>query len=227
MHHSWWNDPLMVFGLHEYRPICRFEASAVKAMRPNPHTCILCPVIFLDFVRSPVHNTGCIVSQHVALASSLWCLSWCRSRHTWRWEARIVSSPRTSSRNHSTNFVFSKDSFLFCNSTLFLDVLTWDCCCRRCRRCCFSRKPGFTCIVKTTVSRCTLEDSSSFQRCSNLVHHTRAFPRLAWKIRKSVLPFRAMVNHNSQSTICQNSYKSFRNIQWWYLYWRVILNSFS
>ena len=28
-------------------------------------------------------------------------------------------------------------------------------------------------IVKATVSRCTLEDSSSFQRCSNLVSHTR------------------------------------------------------
>ena len=28
-----WNNPLMVFGLHEYRPIYRFEASAVKAMR--------------------------------------------------------------------------------------------------------------------------------------------------------------------------------------------------
>ena len=46
MHHSWWNDPLMVIGLHEYRPICRFEASAVKAMRPNPHTWLLCPVNF-------------------------------------------------------------------------------------------------------------------------------------------------------------------------------------
>ena len=28
------NNSLMVFGLHEYRPIYRFEASAVKAMRP-------------------------------------------------------------------------------------------------------------------------------------------------------------------------------------------------
>ena len=43
-----------------------------------------------------------------------------------------------------------------------------DCCCRRWCRCCFMRKPGFTRIVKATVSRCTLEDSSSFQRCSNL-----------------------------------------------------------
>ena len=41
--------------------------------------------------------------------------------------------------------------------------------------------------------RCTLEDSSSFQRCSNLVNHTRDFPRLAWKIinthYRSSLPF--------------------------------------
>ena len=32
IHHSWLNT-LMVFGSHEYRPIDRFEASAVKAMR--------------------------------------------------------------------------------------------------------------------------------------------------------------------------------------------------
>ena len=29
-----------------------------------------------------------MTSHNVALASSLWRLSWCRSRHTWRWEAR-------------------------------------------------------------------------------------------------------------------------------------------
>ena len=32
IHHSLWNT-LMVFGLHEYRPISRFEASAGEAMR--------------------------------------------------------------------------------------------------------------------------------------------------------------------------------------------------
>ena len=64
---------------------------------------------------------------------------------------------------------------LFCSWTLSLDVLTQDCCCRRCCRCCFSRRPGFTRIVKATVSRCTLEDSSSFQRCSNLVSLTRKY----------------------------------------------------
>ena len=39
------------------------------------------------------------------------------------------------------------------------------------------RMSGFTRIVKATVSRCTLEDSSSFQRCSNLVILTRDIPR--------------------------------------------------
>ena len=133
--------------------------------------------LFLDFVHSPVLNTGSITSQYVALASSLWRLSWCRSRHTWRWESRKNVSARLSPRNHSPNSVFSKDSFLFCNLTLFWDLLTWDCCCRRCCRCCFSRRSGFTCIVKATVSRCTLEDLSSLQRCSNLVNHTREIPR--------------------------------------------------
>ena len=97
--------------LHSYKEfLCnssfsvRFEASAVKAMRP-----IL---------------TNGLSFQYVALASSLWRLSWCRSRHTWRWESRIISSPRTSSRNHSPNSVLSKDLFLFCSWTLSSDVLT-------------------------------------------------------------------------------------------------------
>ena len=53
-------------------------------------------------------------------------------------------------------------------------------------------------IVKATVSRCTLEDSSSFQSRSNLVSLTRDIPRKAVKIRnsdyRSFLPFRAMMN---------------------------------
>ena len=64
-----------------------------------------------------------------------------------------------------------------------------------------SKRPGFTLIVKATVSRCSLEDSSSFQRCSNLVGHTRDIPRLAVKIRntdyRSFLLFCAMMNRNS------------------------------
>ena len=58
-----------------------------------------------------------------------------------------MSSPRTSSRDHSPNSVLSKNSLLFCRWTLSSDVFTWDCCCRRCCRCCrrcrFSRRPGF------------------------------------------------------------------------------------
>ena len=90
--------------------------------------------------------------------------------------------------------------------TLFSDVLTWDCCCRRC---CFSRRPGFTRIVMATVSRCTLEDSASFRRCSNLVNHTRDFPRYPVKIRnthyRNVLPFRAMMNRNCPYSCFQRS----------------------
>ena len=44
IHHSLWNHPLMVFGLHEYRPIYRFEASAVEAVRP-----ILCQNSYKTF----------------------------------------------------------------------------------------------------------------------------------------------------------------------------------
>ena len=54
--------------------------------------------------------------------------------------------------------------------------------------------------MEATVSRCTLEDSSSFQRRSNLVNHTRDFPRWAWKILnthyRTSLPFCATMNRN-------------------------------
>ena len=65
------------------------------------------------------------------------------------------------------------------------DVLKKNCCCHRCCRCFFSRRPGFTRIVKATVSRCTLEGSSSFQRCWNLVSLTRDIPRFAVKIHNT------------------------------------------
>ena len=56
----------MVFGLYEYLPIHRFEASAVKAMRPILTTCILS-----NFVHSPVLNTE--VSHTQTLLSLLHC----------------------------------------------------------------------------------------------------------------------------------------------------------
>ena len=90
----------MVFGLHEYCPFNRFEASAVKAMRLILTREILFPINF-------------------ALASSQWRRSFCRSRHTWRWESRILSSPRMSSRNHCPNSVLSK--------VLFFSVVVLGC----------------------------------------------------------------------------------------------------
>ena len=100
----------MVFGLHEYRPIYRFSASAVKVMRPIL-TREFFPINF-GILYSPVLNTGKIPSQYTAPASSLWRPSWCRSRHTWKWESRVMSSPRMSSRN-SPKSVLSEDCFLF------------------------------------------------------------------------------------------------------------------
>ena len=64
---------------------------------------------FWEFVHSSVLNTGSITSQYVA--SSLWRLSWCRSRHTWRWESRVLSFPRLSSSNFSPNSVLLKALF--------------------------------------------------------------------------------------------------------------------
>ena len=167
-------NPLMVF---EYRPIYGSEASAVKAMRPIL-TREFSFQLILGFCTLPF-------SQYweYNIPNTLLSLLHCDVYHGV--EVGILEdenlkgkfSARLSSWNHSPNFVFSKDSFFFCNLTLFSDVLTWDCCCRRCCRCCFSRKPSFSRIVEATVSRCTLEDSSSFQRCSNLVSLTRNIPR--------------------------------------------------
>ena len=36
-----------------------------------------------------------------------------------------------------------------------------------------------------------------------------------------------MINRKRWSTISQYSYNTFQNTHWWYLYWRMILNSFS
>ena len=69
IHHSWWNDPLMVFGLREYCPIYRFNASAVRAMRLILTSELSCQLILLSLLHGDVDP-------------------WCRSRHTWRWESR-------------------------------------------------------------------------------------------------------------------------------------------
>ena len=113
IHHSWWNNPFMVFGLHEYRPIYRFEASAVKAMRPFLTREFSFPINFEISCIHFVLNIGNITSQYVAPSASRSRSSWCRSRHTWRWESRIISSSRMSSRNHTSNSVLSKDPFSF------------------------------------------------------------------------------------------------------------------
>ena len=98
MHHYWWKNPPMVFGLHEYCPIYRLDASAVKAIRL---------ILIHDF------------SFQLILFSLLhWSRSWCRSGHTWRWSFWIMSSPRVSFRNLSPNSVFSTDSVLFCSWTV-------------------------------------------------------------------------------------------------------------
>ena len=58
------------------------------------------------------------------------------------------------------------------------------------------------------------------------IFHGRLW-RFATQIIEVLVLFRATMNRSPQSTICQNSYKTFRNIQWWYLHWKMILNLFS
>ena len=165
-----------------------------KGNATNPHMWILLPINF-GILYTPPFSKLEVWSLDIFPLLLFPLSSRCRSWRTWRWAFQIMSSPRLSSRNCSPDSVLSKDPLLFCSWTLSSDV------CRRCCRCCFSRRPGFTRIVKATVSRCTLEDSSSVQRCSNLVSLTRDNPRWAVKIRntdyRSCLPFRAMTNCDS------------------------------
>ena len=161
IHHSWWNN-LKVFELHEYRPNYWFEASAVKALRP---------ICTLSRSQDWKYNIPIRCSRFFTVTSVM------VSKWTY-FKMRI-----------------SKECFLYvCHPGIVLLILssrrilsfsvirlcsrmypTWDCCCRRC--CCFLRRPVFTRIVKATVSRCTLEDSSMFQRCSNFVSLTCVIPR--------------------------------------------------
>ena len=123
-----------------------------------------------------------------------------------------MSSPRMSSKNHSPNSVLSKDSFLFLNLDFVLRCIGKGLLLPPLLLLLLFEEAGgrvrgeevwwwVTRIVKATVFRCTLEDSSSFQRCSNLVKLTRDIQPYAVKIRntdyRSFLPFRAMMNRNS------------------------------
>ena len=149
IHHSWWRSAhgLRIAGISPNLQLLRYRQCGHSS-----HVNSLSNQ-FGDFVHCPFSILE--VQHHNALLSFLHCDEnhGVESRHTWRWESRTMSSPRVSFRNHSPNSVLSKDPFLFCSWTLF------------------SR------IVKATVIRCTLEDSSSFQSCSNLVTLTRDTPR--------------------------------------------------
>ena len=81
-----------------------------------------------------------------------------------------MSSPRLSYRNKSPNSVLSKDPFL-CFSVVGL--------CPGCIDTGLLPPPLLPLLLfeEAGVSRCTFEDSSSFQRCSNLVSPTRDIPR--------------------------------------------------
>ena len=87
-------------------------------------------------------------------------------------------SARLSSRNCNPNFVLSKDSFLFLSFDFVLGCIDIGLLLPPLLPLLLFEEAGFDPrIMKATVSRCTLEDSSSFQRSSNLVSLTRDIPR--------------------------------------------------
>ena len=106
-------------------------------------------------------------------------------------------SARLSSRNFCPNSVLSKDPFLFCGWDFVLGCIDVGLLLPPLPPLLLFEEPGFTRIVKATDSRCTLEDSSSFQR-SDLVSLACAIPQKTVKIRntdyRSFLPFRATMN---------------------------------
>ena len=191
IHHSWWNNPLVVFGLHEYRPIYRFEASAVKAMRP-----ILTRVFSFQLILGfcTLHR-----SQHWKYNIAI-----CRSRFF------TVTSVMVSKYTYLKMRV-SKECFLhvcrpgivvlILSSRRILSLSVIQFCSRMYWHGIAASAAAAAAAFRGGLARCTLEDSSSFQRCSNLVNHTRDFPRHAVKVRntdyRSFLPFRAMMNRNS------------------------------
>ena len=92
--------------------------------------------------------------------------------------------------------------------TLLLDLLTWDCCCRRC---CFSKRPGFTRIVEATVYRCMLEGSTFVLTLFESCEPSRDLPRQVLKIRdthQGCLPSRATRNCSSRCQSCGDEFHS-------------------
>ena len=132
------------------------DASKIKAMEPI----LVCRFLFKltsesSFHYRKKHSNASLHLFLVRLGHGVEPYLW----HTWRCEFQRIPFAFLVSWSKGPNSVLSKDPFLFCSWTLSSDVLTQDCCCRRCCRCCFSRRPGFTRIVETTVSRFTLEGS--------------------------------------------------------------------
>ena len=123
IHHSWWNT-LMVYGLQEYRPIHRFETSAVKAMQPIL-TSEFSLQLILGFCTLPCHQywkyNPAIRCSHESHCEA----SVMESKQTYCEDERFekMSSPRMSFWNHSPNSVPSRGTFSV-HLTLFADVLT-------------------------------------------------------------------------------------------------------
>ena len=121
--HSWLNNPFMVFGLHEYRPICRFEASAVKAMRP---------ILTREFSFQLIFGFRTLLrSQYWKYHIPIRLLSLLHCDVYHGVEVDILEDESLEKcllhvchpGNYSPNSVLSKDPFLFCSWTLFSDVI--------------------------------------------------------------------------------------------------------
>ena len=124
-----------IFSFTDFEPC--FEASAVKATQPILVHANSPSSWFWNFLL----YSGSMTSLCVALTSSLLRSSWRRGRHAWRWEFQRNVFCTSGIQELWSKFCPLEGSFCSCKWTLFSDVLTWDCCCRR--RCCFSMEAGF------------------------------------------------------------------------------------
>ena len=199
-----------------------------KGTATNPHTWILFPILgFCKLSRSQYWKFYIpIRCSRFFTVTSIMVSNWTYLK------MRVSNNKYLLHVCHpgiSPNSVLSKDSFLLCSWTVSSDVLTQDCGCRRCCRCCFSRGLNASWRQRFPMHARKIDLRVNVVRILwtwLVIFHGRL-----GRFEASIIEFLFLlaqfwtVTHHPR--IIKIHKKTFRNIQWWYLYWKMILNSFS
>ena len=189
-----------------------FESSAVEAMQS---------ILIHEFFPNLLLNTGSVTypnsygtsqesyCQKSVCTPSSWIHHGVKSYVLENESINGISSARLSSWNCSHQFC-PLDRFLYINGLLsWVQSMKDCCCCCRCRRCCFRGGRDFRALWRQQFPDAHLKIWPSFQRCSNLVNHTRdvhgRLGRFEVHYRSSLPSCALIVNRNSPSTAYQNS----------------------